>query len=72
MQTDTGGFAYRVVTLTNGVLTLFDSDMSGDEILENGAINFTAIRIKDQKMGPDGEPDDTKNAEYNLSELMAT
>ena len=69
VQTDSGAYAYRVVTLTNGIVSSFNSSMSGNEIVENGSINFTQIQIKDQTMGADNEPRDSKTAEYDAGKL---
>lgn len=70
--TDAGAYAYRVVTLTNGIVSLFASSMSGDEVLESGSINFTEIQIKDQTMGSDNTIKDSKSATYDAGMIISS
>ncbi len=69
VETDKGGYAYRIITLTSGVVSSFESSMDGQDLIESGSINFTEIQIKDNTMDKDGTPIDSKTASYDGTTL---
>ena len=72
VETDAGGYAYRVITLQSGILSSFQSEMDGDEIIESGSINFTEVMIKDNTMDKTNTPIDSKTASYDAPAIKAS